>query len=555
VKWALLLLVPAVALAAPTVEIKAQSQVSLSRVRLRENGLVEVSGKLLDKLTGDGLQGERVDVTLAGQHQWTTTAPDGSFLIQLPGESGIQTVTVQFRGTSVIDNAKLEMSTDPAKAQVELELKKLGDDPKGAKLVVNASADGERVDVPLVLAMTPAAKEDWKSLPAKPQSGQPFMISRATAAGPGSYRVRAQFEGDDLRQAASTDGTLELVAATTTTMDVKSAKLAYEDNLVVSGKVTDDDGHPVARAAVRLTAGDRPLAQGATGEDGVYQFKVEAELLGDCPARPCQFGVQAQADPGSPYLRPSRSEPAIIRVAAPQPVPVSYTVAAFVATLFAAGGFFIARSKPWQRFRRPAPPAEVPSQEGEIPQEAGGLVAAKPGVMSTLRGRSDDSFSGVVRDTVRGRPVDQAVVRLLLGDTERELRTGADGAFAFEKLPFGEWRAEVAAAGHVTEKFIVSIPHRGELRGVRVDLVPVRERVFQLYRRAAEPVLPETRLWGVWSPRQIVDHVRSKRPSPALADLTNFVEEVYFSPRVAAETVIPQANDFVDRAIRERARV
>ena len=41
--------------------------------------------------------------------------------------------------------------------------------------------------------------------------------------------------------------------------------------------------------------------------------------------------------------------------------------------------------------------------------------------------------------------------------------------------------------------------------GVRVDLVPVRERVFQLYRRAAEPILPESRLWGVWSPRQAMN--------------------------------------------------
>jgi hypothetical protein len=160
-----------------------------------------------------------------------------------------------------------------------------------------------------------------------------------------------------------------------------------------------------------------------------------------------------------------------------------------------------------------------------------------------------------VRDTVRGRPVPDAVVRLLLGDQERELRTAHDGSFTLERLATGDWRAEVAAVGHVTEKFVVSIPHRGELRGVRVDLVPVRERVFQLYRRAAEPVLPESRLWGVWSPRQIVDHVRGKKPSPALADLTDFVEEIYFSPRLAAEAVLPEANERVDRAIRERARV
>jgi len=156
---------------------------------------------------------------------------------------------------------------------------------------------------------------------------------------------------------------------------------------------------------------------------------------------------------------------------------------------------------------------------------------------------------------VRGRPVEGAVVRLLHGQTDREVRTAADGSFSHEQLTVGDWQAEVAAPGHITERFIVSIPHRGELRGVRIDLVPVRERVFQLYRRAAEPVLPEPRLWGVWSPRQIVDHVRARRPSPALADLTSFVEEVYFSPRLADETILPDASERIDRAIRERARV
>ncbi|HEY0190798.1 MAG TPA: carboxypeptidase-like regulatory domain-containing protein, partial [Kofleriaceae bacterium] len=288
-----------------------------------------------------------------------------------------------------------------------------------------------------------------------------------------------------------------------------------------------------------------------------YKFKVEGEVLGEG-----QWGVQVQADPGKPSIKPSRSQPEIIRVASPQPVPVSYTIAAFVATAAAAGGFFLARTRPWRRLRRPAAPADEPAHAAPEDQAGGGLVSAKPGIAATLRRASDDGFSGAVRDTVRGRPVADAVVWLRLEragagviEEEREARTGADGNFAFEALPAGEWRAEVAAPGHVTEKFGVLIPHRGELRGVRVDLVPVRERVFQLYRRAAEPILPEARLWGVWSPRQIVDHVRGKRPSPALADLTNFVEEVYFSARVAEETVLPAASEQVDRAIRERARV
>jgi hypothetical protein len=357
------------------------------------------------------------------------------------------------------------------------------------------------------------------------------------------------FPGDETRQKGQVEASFELTTATSTTMEVSTLALAFEDDLTVTGKVIDEEDRPVQRAAVTLVSGDRRLAQGATGDDGSYKFKVEGEIIGQG-----QYGLQVSSDPGLSFIKPSRSQPVIIKVSTPQPVPVSYTIAAFIATVFAAGGFFTARAKPWRRFRRAAPAAEVPSNESEADVALGGLVANKPSVMSTLRRPNDDGFSGVVRDTIRSRPVPEAVVCLTLGDTEREIRTDDDGSFVLEKLVPGEWRAAVAAPGHVTEKFGVSIPHRGELRGVRIDLVPVRERVFQLYRRAAEPLLPEPRLWGVWSPRQIVDHVRSKRPSPALADLTDFVEEVYFSPRLAPETLLATANERVEQAIRERTR-
>ena len=64
--------------------------------------------------------------------------------------------------------------------------------------------------------------------------------------------------------------------------------------------------------------------------------------------------------------------------------------------------------------------------------------------------------------------------------------------------------------------------------GARIDLLPVRERIFDIYREVAVPLLPEPRLWGVWTPRQIFRHVRSQRPASALSDLTDFVEDSYF---------------------------
>jgi hypothetical protein len=544
-----MLLALGVAEAGPTVEIRAQTQLSLGRVKKRDAGMVEVTGHLQDKLTGEGIAGQRVTVSIAGQTREVTTEADGSFSVLLPGEDGEQEVALGYAGAARLEKAApLVVHTDPAKSELELVIAKVADDPTGARLRITASTEEGQLALPVQLAIGAPDTEVLRPLRTV-QTGDEVVITRKDAGGAGVYRVRATFAGDDTRQGASQTVTIELTSATSTSMHLAATQLAFEDDLVVTGKVLDDDGAPVARAAVTLVSGDRRLAQGATTEQGTYRFEVEGEVVGYG-----QYGIQVQADPGLPFLQSSRSNPEIVTIAAPQPVPVSYTIAAFLATALAAGGFFAARTKPWRKLRRPAPPAEVPSEEGEIELQQGGLVVARPGMVATLRRPHDDGFSGVVRDTVRGRPLADAVVTIVLGDRERSVRTGPDGSFTLEALEAGEWRAEVGAEGHVSERFAVTIPHRGELRGVRVDLVPVRERVFQLYRRAAEPVLPESRLWGIWSPRQIVDHVRSKRPSPALAELTDFVEEIYFSPRVAAETVLPQASERVDRAIHERAR-
>jgi hypothetical protein len=141
------------------------------------------------------------------------------------------------------------------------------------------------------------------------------------------------------------------------------------------------------------------------------------------------------------------------------------------------------------------------------------------------------------------------------GHNGHDALAGSDGAFAFEGLMPGEWKVEVACAGHVTERFAVTVPHRGELRGARVDLMPVRERIFSMYKRAALPLLPDPAKWGVWSPRQIFDHVRSKKLAPALAELTDFVEHAYFSARLPDEDVLPDAASRVERALREQAMV
>jgi len=554
VRWSALLVLGVLSATAvaspPRVEIRAQTKLAIDRVRLIGDDQAEIRGQLLDGLTGEGLGGQPVSIRIGDATETTTTEHDGHFRATLAVVPGPHPIELSFGGGAHLNATHLSQIADPARAQVSLVID-AEDAPGGVKLTVRTTVDDRPDQVPIALSVGPQAEGALAPLTplARVTSGTPYLLTRKAAGGPGARRIRAEFAGDDTRQAATAEKTVELTAATTTTLALGASRIAFEDDLGVSGKVVDEDGHPIGRAAVTLTSADRRLAQGATAEDGSYHFRVEGEILGQG-----QWGLQVQADPSQSSLRPSRSAPEIVRVSAPQPVPVSYTIAAFLATACAAGGFFAARARPWQKLRRPAPPAELPANPAHEEAQGGGLVVAKPSLVSTLRRASDDGFSGVVRDTVRGRPVPDAVVRLELDQLRRSVTTGPDGGFAFEALAAGEWLARAGAPGHVTETFVISIPHRGELRGVRIDLVPVRERVFQLYRRAAEPILPEPRLWGVWSPRQIVDHVRGQRPSPALAELTDFVEEVYFSPRLAEETVLPAASERVDRAIRERAR-
>jgi hypothetical protein len=543
----------AIATAGPEITIRAHTQLSFDGIRRTYDGTYTAVGQLRDRITGAGLGGQRITVTVSGQTFDTFTDDDGRFVAELPALTGPQDLSLAFSGGGALDPSDLALpGVEVDKQPVELAIvaNLVGD---GVQVALNASSAGNSIAIRATIRAG-AADVDPAKLPivGEVTSGNSLNLSRVQAGGAGRRRVHATFPGDPVFAAAQADTTFELKTSTTTSFTLGSREVAYEDRVTGSGKVLDDDGKGVAKAPVTLLTGDRRLEQTSTRADGSFKFSLEAKLLGEG-----SYGLQAVVDTSSPFLTPSRSDPVVVKIKAPQPVPIAFTAAAFAATALVAGGFFLARSRPWDRKKRQAPPAERPAATDDKGEVKGGLTQAKPGVMSTLRRAGDTGVSGTVRDAVRGRPIAGATVRLRLADGaiagEHTLETDEDGGFTIEGLASGEWHAKVSGRGHVSERFTLTVPHRGELRGVRVDLVPVREQVFSLYKIAAQPQLPEPRLWGVWSPRQIVDHVRKQRPSPALAELTDFVEEAYFSARVPDEDVLPAAQDHVERAVRERA--
>jgi len=529
------------AAAPPTVAIRARADLTLGSVRRTADGQVQVHGELHDRLSGTGLGGQTVQISLGGVTAEAITRPDGSFDVELAAAAGPVEVALTYAGGDGIDAARTEPATvDPSKATVDMTVS-TSVTPQGVLVTVVTTADGAALSVPVTLRIT-AADKDEPHKDVATRSGQPTLIRRVDALGAGSRRIIARFAGDAGHAAATTAVVVELASDTTTTVTAP-ASAAYDATLRLRGRVVDADGVGVAKVTVTAAGeGKRRLGSATTGADGTFRIDVEASLLGTG-----RHGLVLSAEPREAWLRASQSPVVFVTVGAPRPAPVAITIAAFAATVLTALGFIWARRRRDQR----APAAPDATLVDAAPR--GGLDAARPSLVSTLRRASDHGFAGAVRDSVRTRPLAEATIALTLGADARTTVSGPDGRFAFEALPVGEWTAVVRAAGHVSERFSVTIPHRGELRGARIDLVPVRERAFAIYRSAAQPLLPRPELWGIWSPRQIVDHVRARRSPPALAALTAQIEEVYFSGRLPDESILPQVEANAAAAIAERA--
>jgi hypothetical protein len=561
-RWPLvlaLLVGGATAAAAPAVAIKARTELRLGAIRKDYLGRTLVTGQLVDRVTGAGLPGQRITARIGGEAITVVTGEGGSFEAAVDGPTGPQDIAVEFRGGSALDPVASRLDdVDVDKTAVELRITLTPVDD-GIQVTVRAAAAATPVALPVEVYAGPARTgpaddgDDDRSVPAGlartgaiTSGDTPLLVTRKAAGGPGRKHFHARFAGDPVYAAASADASAELRADTRTTFTVADAAIAFEDDIEGEGRVVDEDGTGIAGASVAIVAGDRRVGQATTGDDGHFALEAPAEVLGAG-----RFGLQAVVESTETWLGTSRSTPTVVAIAAPQPVPIAYTIAAFLATALCAAGFFAARTRPWRRLRRSDEPPASRTLPG--PERLGGVELARPSLTSALRRPHDLGIAGAVRDSVRGRPVAGARVELVRGDEQRTATSGDDGSFTVDDLGAGEWAVSVSAAGHIEEHFTASLPHRGELRGLRVDLVPVRERVFQLYRRAAGPLLPEPGLWGIWSPRQIVDHVRGRRPTPALAALTDFIEEAYFAARPLDPGLLPEAAARVEAAVAEQA--
>jgi hypothetical protein len=521
--------------AAPTIDVRARTRIVIDDIARTHAG-VHVRGTLLDASTGAGVAAHDVLVRGEDRELRVTTNASGRFDAVVALSQGSHELGVSFTGDTIYDaSASDSRRVDVGKAPLTLALHgppELDTTAKDIEISVEAAAPGGPESVPVTLRAGDATGElrQVGRLTTGADGIGKLVIARDKLGKPGEKRLVARFAGDDVLDEATAEATFVLFTATQL-VDLKSPvdPVRYEDDVDVAGRLVDAQRQPVTGVVVGLVRGGKHDTDAVTGNDGGFRLRVSASDLGPGPAT---FTVDFAST--QPWRRGTKSGPITVEVMLAQPAPLAPALLAFLVTALAVLAFVLGRTTRWRalfRWRRPlVVPAAVPEVDAA---PAPGLVLARPGIMSSFRRAHDHVFSGRVVDVTRGVAV--AGARLAIGETA--LVSDADGGFSVELLP-GSWRVEVRAPGYMTCVVNVTAPHHGELRGARVDLLPVRERVFAVYREVAARLLPSPDLWGIWTPREILDHTQRKRGVPALAEFTSSVEEICFSERVPDEAVV-----------------
>jgi hypothetical protein len=547
---------------APTIDVRARTRLAVLTVARTGSG-VWVRGGLVDAGSGEGVVGRTVLITVDGRPHETTTGAGGRFEAYIEAGGARVTVGARFAGDELYAEASFEPRPyDAARAALALDLR-VPDavDATAASVEVTITAHSEegpesvRLTVRAGDAGGPAGLRDVGEVTTDESGLARLDVPRDRLGRPGEKRLVARFAGSDALNPVEAEVTFALTTGTQLSdLELPESPLRYERSFTIAGRLLDAEGKPAPGALVTAARGAERLREAVTDAKGRFSLRVAAADLG---AGPHVLVLEHRST--VPWRRGTRSGPIAIAIAPPRPVPGWVSFAAFGVTALAAAAYVLARTRPWEplvarwraRRRRPesAPDVALTAEE-EAP--APGLKLARPGLMSALRRAADHGVSGRVRDLVRGVPVAGARLVLEMGGARLELHADANGHFEIE-LEAGSWRVEITARGYVTEVVTAVVPHRGELRGARIDLLPVRERVFALYREVAAPLLPRAELWGVWTPREILDHLRARRPAGALGALTDLVEEAYFAERVPDEAVIERTREAVSAARAEMA--
>jgi hypothetical protein len=537
---AFLSLQPEALQAAPMVQIRDRVDIEMGAVT-RVGGLAQFQGRVVERAAGSGAVRAVVRIEVNDESQVVRTDTNGNFSARFYLPEGEHLLAVDFSGDENLDAAHFEMANfDISKIAVSLSLSMpstIADDAtelRGEVMATTGSGSAAlRVDVFFGSADAPLKKIDSLDLDA--QGRGTLLLSQQELGGPGRKRIELRYPGSRELDSATASHNLIVSQTSSLTLITNRDNYDYGDTVVASGRLLDGRGNAIEGGIVSLQFSNQSIGQAKTDSRGDYVVRIDTDEIGSGTAR-----LQARYAPLSADGLSSLSKPVRVSIGERKPIPIAYTITAFALASFALLSFVTLRTKPWKRWQHPSKDED---QEGnsefavDAPPLVTGFAPGRKKLRSTIGRVRYTDFHGRVRNVITSKGIEDATI-FVASHREQELRSDEQGRFAISELSEGEFKITVGAHGFVSEHFSIQIPHRGEFHDAVVDLLPVREKIFSLYKYAVRSLLPDAKLWGIWTPRQILNHVRKNSPSVRLAELTDFVEESFFSQRIPTEEMI-----------------
>lgn len=340
-----------------------------------------------------------------------------------------------------------------------------------------------------------------------------------------------------------------------------------------------DTARPKEPTEAGLASTTRPplrrlLGTALSDENG--RFVLELQRV---PLRAAPTEIIAKVVPARRYIRPAVSNELHLNVLPPEPV----SLLPFLLPLLCSLGIaLLLRLAPWLRSRiqqwlqarrarqraeralTPGDDAPTTAAAARSPQAMIGSagVALAPRSPLSLRRTVDTTLDGTVFDAAFGQALPAAcvIVTPLSPDPatqQRATECDAEGRFVLSQLRAGRCVVRVTASGYQPQEFAASIPHRGELRGITVRLLPLRIQLLADWQRVALAFYGDAALVQTRTPQDLLrDAVAPQRgtsptagplraPVPAhalvpLRRLTELVEEGYYSGRVCSEAMLKE---------------
>ena len=333
-------------------------------------------------------------------------------------------------------------------------------------------------------------------------------------------RARARLVLDDVERTGNGARVRGRLVDTTSDEGIAGKLVSIELGESTADATTDEKGAFTVELA---GLGERVAARFRGDQDCDEAAPLERSVVDRPPSAPHNLPPDAPPRREASGSLSTRQEPSL------PPVALGWYLAPPLATLLALlVGALVRWSRGGSRQRR-AP----------RPVVRAGVVENRSVRLATLLPAREHSVDGVVWDVARERSITTAVITIAGAATQR-LVVDAAGRFAIE-LPPGAHDFTVSAEGFLDERFTRSVPHRGELRRLRVGLVPIAARILELHREAARPQEiddgTEQR-----TPREL--QARSAIAGPAadaLAQLTTLAEEAWWSPRASSHATLDEA--------------